>query len=58
MQRGGAYYDGTNAGLFKLNRDTGSGTERWSFRSVLSCLNYGLKIVKKWFFKTQIEVLE
>ncbi len=50
MVRGGANWDVSQAGVFYFWRYTGSGNIERSFRSVLSRLNYGLKIVKKYFF--------
>ncbi|MBR1679149.1 MAG: hypothetical protein IJ743_02365 [Bacilli bacterium] len=42
MNRGGRYNNGSNAGLFNFNRNTGGGNTNNSFRSVLSlalCIN-------------------
>lgn len=48
--RGGCLTDGTSAGAFTLSRTFAGGGSFHTFRSVLSRLNYGLKIVKKYFF--------
>ena len=53
VDRGGNYNNGSGTGVFNFNRNNGWGNTANSFRSVLSLLNYGLKIVKKCFFKTQ-----
>ena len=44
--RGGNYNNGTNAGVFNFNRTNAGGWTNNSFRSVLSYLNYGLKVAK------------
>ena len=53
MLRGGDYGATTISGMFRFGRNIGTGGTSFSFRSVLSLLNYGLKIVKQYFFKTQ-----
>ena len=53
MDHGGNYNNSTIAGVFNFSRNPGQGNTASSFRSVLSWINYGLKIVKKHFFKTQ-----
>ena len=44
--RGGNYNNASNAGVFAFNYVNGGSNTNWSFRSVLSCLNYGLKVAK------------
>ena len=44
--RGGNSNDASADGVFRFGRDNGGLKSNNSFRSVLSCLNYGLKITK------------
>lgn len=44
MKRGGNYNNALGAGVFNFRRDYGGSNTNNSFRSVLSRLNYGLKV--------------